>query len=254
MTRSRPARPRRRTPRRTRLQAGARPRLDEIHQLRDLVLDHLGAGRLLHGLLRCVEQRRADRDLDRLAGDRADHPHGRRQHVRAGLGLPDRGRSVLVGPQARWGRLVVVHRLVQRARADRDRRLGRLRPRVLPEPALRPLGLGSGLHQLRRRPAHHPGDLLGVRGDPRAARPDQHLLPPVARVVQQHLGLVARDRGADHHRDPDHRPRQPSERRLRLHRADQQLRLRRRGHRWRHVLVPRPARGLPADDVHDHRL
>ncbi len=42
--------------------------------------------------------------------------------------------------------------------------------------AVRPLGLGSGLHQLRRRPAHHPGDLLGVRGDPRAARPDQHLL------------------------------------------------------------------------------
>ena len=52
----------------------------------------------------------------------------------------------------------------------------------------------------------------------------------------------------------DHRPRQPPERGLRLHRADQQLRLRRRGHRRRHVLVPRPAGRLPADDVHDHRL
>ena len=41
--------------------------------------------------------------------------------------------------------------------------------------------------------------------------------------------------------DPHHRPRQPPERRLRLHRADQQLRLRRRGHRRRHVLVPRLA-------------
>ena len=63
-----------------------------------------------------VEQRRADRDLDRLAGDRRDHPHGRSQHVRARLGLPHRGRSVLVGPSARRGRMVVVHRLVQRAR------------------------------------------------------------------------------------------------------------------------------------------
>ena len=159
-----------------------------------------------------VEQRRADRDLDRLAGDRADHPHGRRQHVRDRLGLPDRGRPVLVGPQARRRRVVVVHRLVQRHRADRDRRLGRLRPRVLPDPAVRPLGLGSGLHQLRRRPAHHPGDLLAVRDDPRAARPDQHLLPPVDRAVHQHLGLVARDRDADHPRDPHLRPRPSPER------------------------------------------
>ena len=142
-----------------------------------------------------VEQRRADRHLDRLAGDRPDHPHGRRQHVRARLGLPDRGRPVLVGPQARRRRVVVVHRLVQRHRADRDRRLGRLRPRVLPDAAVRPLGLGSGLRQLRRHAAHHPGDLLAVRGDPRAPRHDQHLLPPVDRAVHQHLGLVARDRG-----------------------------------------------------------
>ena len=42
--------------------------------------------------------------------------------------------------------------------------------------------------------AHHPGDLLAVRGDPRAARPDQHLLSPIDRVVHQHLGLVARAR------------------------------------------------------------
>ena len=31
-------------------------------------------------------------DLDRMAGPCADHPHGRRQHVRARLGLPDRRR------------------------------------------------------------------------------------------------------------------------------------------------------------------
>ena len=42
----------------------------QVHQLRDLVLDHLGPGRLLHDLLRGLEQRRADRHLDRLAGHR----------------------------------------------------------------------------------------------------------------------------------------------------------------------------------------
>ena len=56
-------------------------------------------------------------------------------------------------------------------------------------------GWDLGLHQLRRQAARHPGDLLAVRGHPRAARPDQHLLPPVDRAVHQHLGLVARDRG-----------------------------------------------------------
>ncbi len=48
---------------------------------------------------------------------------------------------------------------------------------------------------------------------------------------------------------PHLRPRRPSERRLRLHRADQQLRL-----QHGHVLVLRAAARLLADAVHDHRL
>ena len=89
---------------------------------------------------------------------------------------------------------------------------------------------------------------------PRAPRHDQHLLPPVDLVVHQHLGLVARARGGDHPRDPHLRPRPSPERQLRLHREDQQLRVRRRCDQRRHLLVPGAAGGLPADDVHDHRL
>ena len=79
-------------------------------------------------------------------------------------------------------------------------------------------------------------DLRGLRGDPAAARADQHLLVAPGRAVQQHLGVLAlRRRGGDH-RHPDHRPRQPPERRLRVHRAAQQLRL-----LDGHVLVLHPA-------------
>ena len=49
-------------------------------------------------------------------------------------------------------------------------------------------------------------------------------------LFNKHLGLVARGRGVDHPRDPDHRPRLSPERGLRLHRAGQQLRVRRRRH------------------------
>ena len=78
-------------------------------------------------------------------------------------------------------------------------------------------GWDLGLRQLGRPAAHHPGDLLAVRGAPRAPRHDQHLLPPVDLVVHQHLGLVACARGGDHPRDPHHRPRPSPERQLRLH-------------------------------------
>ena len=55
--------PGRAAPGRTRVQAGAEPRLVALLELRDLVLDHLRAGRLLHGLRAGVAIRRADRHL-----------------------------------------------------------------------------------------------------------------------------------------------------------------------------------------------
>ena len=182
-----------------------------------------------------VEQRRPDRDLDGLADHRGDHPHGRRQHVRAGLGLPHRRRPLLVGPQARRRRLVVVHRLVQRDRADRDRRLGRLRLRVLRDPALRPLGLGSRASSTSPTTEHIIQEIFWLY----AVILVLHALINIFshrsdRAVHQHLGLVARDRNGDHPRDPDLRPRPAPERQLRLHREDQQLRLRRRSDQRRH--------------------
>ena len=68
------------------------------------------------------------------------------------------------------------------------------------------------------------------------------------------IGVLARGRRRDHHRNPGVRARPSPEREVRLHAEDQQLRLRRRSHRRRHLLVPRPTGWLPVDDVHDHRL
>ena len=193
--------------------------------------------------------RRADRDLVGLADPVFAHPDRRLQHVRAHLGLPDCRRPVLVGAQARRAWLVVVHRLVQRDRADRHRRLGGLLLRLLRDLAVRPLGLGPRLRQLRRRRSRARRDLLGVRADPRDPLADQHLLVPPGGAVQQHLGRLARGRRGGDHRHPDHRPGSPPERRLRLHRAAQPLRL-----PDGHVLVVRPARRVPADHLHDHGL
>ena len=94
----------------------------------------------------------------------------------------------------------------------------------------------------------HPG-VHPVRGDPGARRGDEHLPQPPARGRQQHLGVVARRRRGDRDPGPDHRAGHPPERELRVHRADQQLRL-----QQQQLLVPRAAAGLPAHAVHDHRL
>ena len=56
----------------------------------------------------------------------------------------------------------------------------------------------------------------------------QHLQRPPAGDRQQHLGVVARRRRRDRDPGPDRRARHPPERRLRVHRADQQLRLQQR--------------------------
>ena len=223
-----------RAPRRARLQAGARTGLDaDSRTSRSRSRSSRSWPGASRASTRRLEQRRADRDLDRLAADLPGHPRGRRQHVRARVRqFPTAGGPYWWAHKLGGAGLVVVHRLVQRPRPGRDRRLGRLHPRVLPERSCSASGARHPrLHQLRRRPAHHPGDLLLVRDPPRAARDDQHLLPPIARVVQQASRSGGTWSGScDHPRDPDHRPRLSPERGLRLHRAGQQLRLRRRRH------------------------
>ncbi len=194
-----------------------------------------------------LEQRRAGRDLLGLAADLDPDPDHRLLHVRAGLGLPDRGRHLLVGVQARRPGVGLVHRLVQPHRPDRGDGLGRLRLRDVHEHGLRPLRLRPVQRRRRRNFLH--GTFVAVHPGARAARGHQHRRQPPRRAVQLDLGLVARRRRRGDRGGPDRRSRPARQRRLRLHRAPQQLGLQRR-----HVLVLRPAARLPADAVHDHRL
>ena len=117
------------------LQAGAGSQLERVPELRDLVHHHLDPGRVLHDLRPGVEQRRPRRDLVGLAADLDPDPDHRLLHVGAGVGLPDRGRHLLVGRQARRRRLGLVHGLVQPHRVDRRVRVGRLRRGDVPEHA-----------------------------------------------------------------------------------------------------------------------
>ena len=82
----------------------------------------------------------------------------------------------------------------------------------------------------------------------------QHLQQPPDGGHEQRLGVVARRRCGRDRADPDPRPRPAPVLQLRVHRAVQQLRLRRRQHHQLRVLVRDRAVRLPADAVHDHRL
>ncbi len=122
--------------RRARLQAGAEPDLVRLLQLRHLLLDHLDPRRLLHDVRSGLEQRWADCHLHRLAAHLRVHPDHRVLHERARVGLPDLGRHLLVGQQARRRQGRLLHRLAQPDRAPRHRRLGRLRRRDVLRPVV----------------------------------------------------------------------------------------------------------------------
>ena len=219
-----------------------------VLQLRDLVLDHLDPGRVLHQLRCRVQQRRSDLDLLVLADPRHLHPHHRLHDVGARVGLPDLRGHLLVGVEARRSDGGLLHRLAQ---PDRARR-------------------GHGRCLLRVRDLHRPHDQHVVRELRRGllADPRLHHLPgrPAAGVGAEHLqqspdggheqrvGVVARRRCGGDRGDPAVHPRPAPVVQLRLHRALQQLGLLRRGDRHTRLLVRhRPVR-LPADAVHDHRL
>ena len=174
-----------------------------------------------------LEQRRPGRDLVGLADHLGVHPAHRLHDVRAGLGLPDLRRHLLVGGEDGRARRRLLHRLAQPDRPARGHRLGRVRRRHLPRPHDQ-----HGQQRLRRRvladPRVHP-----VRGHPGARGDGQHLQRTSTGDRQQHLGVVARRRCRDRDPGPDRGPRHPPEHRLRVHRADQQLRLQQRG-----LLVP----------------
>ena len=199
-----------RTARRARLQAGAAARRGAAFSnfAISFTIISVLAG-LLHHLRPGVEQRRPDRDLVGLADHLRPDPARRVLDVRAGLGVPDRGRHLLVGVDARRPGLGLVHRLVQPRRPGRRRRLGRLRAArtflyALAQP-LRPRPRRSSTSPTRRTSSARRS--CCSRFDPGAARADQHLLVAAGRAVQQHLRLVARARRRGDHRDPDLRPR-----------------------------------------------
>ena len=151
---------RRETPRQARLHTGAQPHLVGLFQLRDLVLDHLDPGGLLHLVRPWLEQRRTGRDRVGLA-DRLDlHPDHRPVHVRVGVGVPDLGRNLLVGSQTRRTEGRLLHRLAEPDRPDRDPGVGGLRLRDVPRPDARHVqrGLVGGLQPDQ--------DVRSVRGHP----------------------------------------------------------------------------------------
>ena len=192
-----------------------------------------------------LEQRRPDRDLVGLADHLGLHPASSASRCRELVSAyPTSGgiywwAAKLGGPAAG-----LLHRLAQPDRPPRGDRERRLRARDVPRPDDQ-----HHQHELGRRLLADAG-VPALRGDPGARVGAQHLQRPPARRHQQHLGVVARRRCRDRDPGADHRPADAPELRLRLHRADQQLRLRAAALYWFLVAAAR----LPAHPVHDHRV
>ena len=196
--------------------------MERVHELRDLVHDHLGPRGDLHDFRAGVERRRAARDLDRLAGDLRLRAAGGGLDVGADLGVPDGGRPLLVGGAPGRRRLELVHGLVQHRRPDRHRGIGRLRRGALPRHGARALQRRHLRRQLRRRRPHPQRDVPAVPDHPRVHLDREHLLLAPARPLQQHLCRLARAGRRGDHRAAGVRSRQPPGRRVRIRREDQQ--------------------------------
>ena len=172
-----------------------------------------------------LEQRRPDLDLVVLADHQRLHPDHRLHHVRAGLGLPDLGRHLLVGGQAGRPPGRLLHRLAQPDRPDRGDRRCRLRLRDVHRPDPQHLvDVASPTSYSLTRVflifvvVLAIASLLNIFSG--------HLMAIMNNIsVWWHVAGVAVDRG-----DPAVRPGPAPELQLRLHRAHQQLRLLRRQH------------------------
>ena len=123
-------------PRRTRVQAGAQPVVVRVLELRDLVLDHLDPGRVLHHVRRRAGTTAA-RPRSRGAGRSS-----RASSWSSGCACPNwcrrsRPRAASTGGlETRRAQGRLLHRLAQPDRAARDRRVGRLRLRDVLRPTL----------------------------------------------------------------------------------------------------------------------
>ena len=95
---------------------------------------------------------------------------------------------------------------------------------------------------------------LLLHRDPGHRRPGQHLLEPPALHLQQHLGVVARDRRRGHHPHPDLPAPSPRQRLMVFTSTREQHRVLRRQDERVRVHLHRPAHRRPADPVHDHRV
>ncbi len=196
--------------------------MELVLQLRDLVLDHLGARR--------AASRRTGR-RSTTAGRSRSRSRGRSSACsilcvafsmsELASALPDRRRHLLLGLEARRRRLGLVHRLVQPDRPRRRGRVGRLRrARRSCRPA-RPLQRQLHL-QLHRSADERP--LLRARRRSRCSWSSlivdglinvfsSHLVS----LLQRRLGVVARPRRRGDRRDPDPRAQPPREPLLRVH-------------------------------------
>ncbi len=181
----------RREARRARLQAGARPSVELVLELRDLVHDHLGSRGLLHDVRSGVQQRRARCDLVGLADRQRAHPSASRSACPSSssayptAGGPYWWADKLGGPGWSWftGWFNVIGLVAVVASVDYVR--GRVRLG-----ALQPLGSGPRRGQLRRR--RDPGEIFVVFAVILLLHAaDQHLLVAPGRAVQQHLGVLA---------------------------------------------------------------
>ena len=226
--------------------------LERLSELRDLVHDHLDPGGLLHDLRPGLEQRRPDRDLLGLAADLDPDPDHRLLHVRAGVGLPDRGRHLLVGVQARrpgWGWFTGWFNLIGLVAvvASVDYGCATFMNTVLGLYERRPRlqRTSATAHFLQRARSCCSLVILA------APRADQHLRAATwSRCFNNDLGLVARRR----RRGDPRGPRSSCPTITRASTSSSPSALNNSGFGDGHVLVLRPAARLPADAVHDHRL
>ena len=204
------------------------PQLERLPELRDLVHDHLDPRRLLHDLRPGVEQRRPDRDLLGLAADLDPDPDHRRSACPSSSrrtrppAASTGGRPSSAAPAWGWftGWFNLIGLIAVTASVDYgcatflntifglyDFNLfnGDVDDGALPARTFFLFLIILALHAI-----------------------DQHRRQPPRRALQLDLGLVARRRRRGDPRRPDHRPRPARQRRLRLHRAHQQLGLRQR--------------------------
>ena len=241
--------------RRARLQAGAQSWLERVHQLRDLVHDHLGPRRDASPTFPFAWQNGGPIAASigwpvlcafvlmvafSMAELTSRYPTAGGPYWWA-HDLGGKGWSWMTG----WFNIVGLIGIVASVAYGAALFLNAM------------LGLYGARHlrdQLRRHRAHPRRDLAPLRPDPDPLHAGQHLRRPLPGADEQHLGRLAPARRRDHHRDPGLRPRRPPELQLRLRRADQQLRPARRLHQQLRLLVPRAADRLPADDVHADRL